>query len=38
MSLKDLIIDNRKEEEILNQREEKYREKVIDSFFLNTIN
>jgi hypothetical protein len=33
MSLKNLIVDNRKEEEILNQREEEYREKVIDSFF-----
>lgn len=33
MNLKDLITDNRKEEEILNQREEKYREKVINSFF-----
>ncbi len=32
-NLKDLIVDNRKEEEILNQREEKYRKKVIDSFF-----
>jgi len=33
MNLKDLITDNRKEEEILNQREEKYREKVLNSFF-----
>ncbi len=33
MNLKDLITDNRKEEEILNQREEKYKEKVINSFF-----
>ena len=33
MNLKDLIEDNRNEEEILNQREEKYREKVIESFF-----
>ena len=33
MKLKDLIKDDRKEEEILDQREEKYRQKVIDSFF-----
>lgn len=33
MNLKDLIKDNRNEEEILNQREEKYKEKVIESFF-----
>lgn len=33
MNLKDLIKDNRDEEEILNQREEKYKEKVIESFF-----
>lgn len=33
MNLKELITDNRKEEEILNQREEKYREKVLNSFF-----
>jgi hypothetical protein len=33
MNLKDLVKDNRKEEEILKQREEQYREKVIDSFF-----
>ena len=33
MNLRDLITDNRKEEEILNQREEKYKEKVINSFF-----
>lgn len=32
-NLKDLIVDNRKEEEILNQREEEYRKKIIDSFF-----
>lgn len=33
MNFKDLIKDNRKEEEILNQREEEYKEKVIKSFF-----
>ncbi|OZV11915.1 ArsR family transcriptional regulator [Tissierella sp. P1] len=33
MNLKDLIKDNRNEEEMLNQREEKYKEKVIESFF-----
>lgn len=33
MNLKELITDNRKEEEILNQREEKYRERVLNSFF-----
>ncbi|MBU5424939.1 metalloregulator ArsR/SmtB family transcription factor [Tissierella pigra] len=33
MNLKDLVKDNRNEEEILNQREEKYRQKVIESFF-----
>lgn len=33
MNLKDLIKDDRNEEEILDQREERYREKVIDSFF-----
>ncbi len=33
MNLKDLVKDNRKEEEILKQREEQYKEKVIDSFF-----
>ncbi len=33
MNLKDLVKDNRNEEEILNQREEKYKEKVIESFF-----
>ncbi|SHH85563.1 metalloregulator ArsR/SmtB family transcription factor [Sporanaerobacter acetigenes] len=33
MTLKDLVKDDRREEEILNQREQKYREKVIDSFF-----
>lgn len=33
MNLKDLIKDNRNEEDILNQREEKYKEKVIESFF-----
>ena len=32
-NLKELITDNRKEEEILNQREEKYRERVLNSFF-----
>lgn len=33
MNLKDLIKDNRNEEEMLNQREQKYKEKVIESFF-----
>ena len=33
MNLKDLIVDSRKEEEILNEREEKYKKKIIDSFF-----
>lgn len=33
MNLRDLVKDNRKEEEMLNQREEKYKEKVIESFF-----
>lgn len=33
MNFKDLIKDNRKEEDILNQREEEYKEKVIKSFF-----
>ena len=33
MNLRDLIIDSRKEEEILNEREEKYKKKIIDSFF-----
>jgi hypothetical protein len=33
MNLKDLILDSRSEDEILNEREEKYKEKVIDSFF-----
>lgn len=33
INLRDLITDNRKEEEILNQREEKYRKKVLNSFF-----
>lgn len=33
MNLKDLIKDNRNEEEVLNQREEEYKQKVIDSFF-----
>lgn len=33
MNFKDLIKDNRKEDEILNQREEEYKEKVIKSFF-----
>lgn len=33
MNLKDLIKDNRNEEEMLNQREKKYKEKVIESFF-----
>ena len=32
-NLKELIKDNRNEEDILDQREEKYREKVIESFF-----
>lgn len=33
MNFKDLIKDNRKEDEILNQREEEYKDKVIKSFF-----
>ncbi|MBU5310672.1 metalloregulator ArsR/SmtB family transcription factor [Tissierella carlieri] len=33
MNLKDLIKDNRNEEEMLNQREQKYKGKVIESFF-----
>ena len=33
MNLKDLILDSRSEDEILNEREEKYKEKVINSFF-----
>ena len=33
MNLKELILDSRSEDEILNEREEKYREKIIDSFF-----
>lgn len=33
MNLKDLIQDNRNEEEVLNQREEKYKQRVIESFF-----
>lgn len=33
MNLKDLIKDNRKEEEVSNQREEQYRQRVIESFF-----
>lgn len=33
MKLKYLIKDDRKDEEILDQREEEYRKKVIDSFF-----
>ncbi|WP_236909461.1 DUF2087 domain-containing protein [Clostridium sp. Cult3] len=33
MNLKDLVEDNRSEDEILNQREQRYREKVINSFF-----
>ena len=33
MNLKDLIKDNRNEEEVLNQREEEYKQRVIDSFF-----
>lgn len=33
MNLRDLVKDNGKEEEMLNQREEKYKEKVIESFF-----
>ena len=33
MNLKELIKDNRNEEEILAQREEEYREKVIRSYF-----
>lgn len=33
MNLKELILDSRSEDEILNEREEKYKEKIIDSFF-----
>lgn len=33
MNLKELIKDNRNEDEILNQREEEYKKKVIESFF-----
>lgn len=33
MNLRDLIIDNRNEGEMLKEKEEKYREKVIQSFF-----
>lgn len=33
MNLKELIKDNRNEEEILDQREKEYRERVIESFF-----
>lgn len=33
IKLKDLIVDNRNEGELLKQREENYRKKVLDSFF-----
>lgn len=33
MNLKELIKDNRKEDDILKKREQKYRDKVIQSFF-----
>lgn len=33
LNLKDLIKDNRKEEDILEQREKKYKDRVIKSFF-----
>lgn len=33
MNLRDLVKDDKNEEEVLNQREEQYREKVIETFF-----
>lgn len=33
MNLRDLVKDDKNEEEVLNQREEKYKEKVIETFF-----
>lgn len=33
VNLEDLIKDSKNEEEILNQREERYRKGVIESFF-----